>query len=67
MATILFGRNRRQNALRVVCPGGEIRISREFGGAVLVKVLAGAGSVEPGEVKEHAAEVRIAFEERGEP
>jgi hypothetical protein len=67
MAVIVFGKNRRQHPLRIVCPGGEVRISRVFGGAVVVRLMAGAGAVEEvRETREHLAELKIAFEERSE-
>lgn len=61
---VVFGRNRRQHPVVVKCPGGEVRISREFGGAVRVQVVAGGGSVEVRAVKPHLAELGIAYSER---
>jgi hypothetical protein len=60
---LVFGRNRRQHPLVVACPGGEVRISREFGGAVRVQVVAGDGSVEVRSVRPHVAELGIAYSE----
>ena len=62
---LVFGRNRRQNPLRIICPGGEIRVSRKFGGAVLIEVVGGNGRVEiPKEPLPYLALVQIRHEEK---
>ena len=68
MKPVIFGRNRRQHPLRIICPGGEIRISRKFGGAVLVEVVGGTGRVElPKDPLPYLALVQIAYEENTKP
>lgn len=61
---LVFGDNRRQKPLELLCPGGRIIVSREFGGTVLVRFLAdGGGVIEVDhEAKDYAAGVRLVHE-----
>ena len=60
---LVFGDNRRQKPLELLCPGGKIVISREFGGAVMVKVVADAGRVVASPDSDWSAVVRLVVEE----
>jgi len=60
---IVFGDNRRQKPIELLCPGGKIVVSREFGGAVLVKVVADAGRVKAAADNEWHAAVRLERED----
>lgn len=60
---LIFGDNRRQKPLELLCPGGRIIVSREFGGTVLVRFLADGGVVEVDpEAKDYATGVRLVHE-----
>lgn len=60
---LVFGENRRQRPLELLCPGGRIIVTREFGGTVLVQILADAGvvAIDP-ESKDYNFEVRLTTE-----
>lgn len=61
---IIFGDNRRQKPIELLCPGGRIIVARAFGGTVIVRFLADAGKVEiePGS-KDYATGVRLLHED----
>lgn len=63
---LVFGDNRRQKPIELLCPGGRIVISREFGGSVLVRFLADGGAVEVPPGKGWAQDVKLVREEPGE-
>ncbi len=61
---LVFGDNRRQKPIELLCPGGRIVIARAFGGTVLVRLVAdgGAVEVEPGN-KDFAFGVKLVHEQ----
>jgi len=65
---LVFGANRRQQPIELVCPGGRIVVSRTFGGTVLVRFLADNGTVEIGpDPKEYVTSVKLIHEAAEEP
>jgi hypothetical protein len=65
---LVFGDNRRQKPIELLCPGGRIVVSRVFGGTVLVRFLADNGQIEiEAGSKDYAAGVRLLHETSEEP
>ncbi len=50
---LVFGDNRRQKPIELLCPGGRIVVARAFGGTIIVRLFVdnGAVEVEPGDSK----------------
>lgn len=62
---LVFGDNRRQKPIELLCPGGRIIVARAFGGTVIVRFLADAGKIEhEAGGKEWAAGVRLLHEDK---
>lgn len=43
---LVYGQNRRQKPIELICPGGRIVIARAFGGTIIVRLFADNGTVE---------------------